>query len=153
MKQGIYRNIHKTQNKLIVNEWKELKLSNLINKGPISLDDLKEIRRFKKLSRDTLIKLAQLRHIQTTGLKKSDLIYILWRSQKDLKETKYLEYLNNKTNTGDKTIKSKINEIRKTIAELHMLVDKKYKKDILKYLDQIDRKTKITGANKTNILN
>ena len=34
-----------------------------------------------------------------------------------------------------------------------MLVDKKYKKDILKYLDQIDRKTKITGANKTNILN
>ena len=153
MKQGIYRNIHKTQNKLIVNEWKELKLSNLINKGPISLDDLKEIRRFKKLSRNTLIKLAQLRHIQTTGLKKSDLIYILWRSQKDRKETKYLGYLNNKTNTGDKTIKSKINEIRKTIAELHMLVDKKYKKDILKYLDQIDRKTKITGANKTNILN
>ena len=34
-----------------------------------------------------------------------------------------------------------------------MLVDKKYKKEILKYLDQIDRKTKITGANKTNILN
>ena len=75
------------------------------------------------------------------------------RSHKDLKETKYLEYLNNNTNKDDKTIKSKINEIRKTIAELDVLLDKKYKKEILKYLDKIDRKTKITPANKTNILN
>ena len=57
------------------------------------------------------------------------------RSHKDLKETKYLEYLNNNTNKDDKTIKSKINEIRKTIAELDVLLDKKYKKEILKYLD------------------
>ena len=72
------------------------------------------------------------------------------RSQKDLKETKYLEYLNNNT---DNTIKSKINEIRKVIAELDMMLDKKYKKEILKELNKIDRKTRITGANKTNILN
>ena len=135
LKQGIYRNIHKTQNQLIVNELTELKLSNFINKEPISLDVLKYIRRLKKLSRNTLIKLAQLRNIETTGLKKSDRMYILLRSQKYLKETKYLEYLNNNTNKDDKTIKSKINEIRKTIAELDVLLDKKYKKEILKYLD------------------
>ena len=61
------------------------------------------------------------------------------RSHKDLKETKYLEYLNNNTNKDDKTIKSKINEIRKTIAELDMLLDRKYKKEIV-ILDKLDRK-------------
>ena len=150
LKQQIYINIHKRQNQLIINELKKLRLSNLINKGSISFDDLKEIKRLKKLSRNALIKLAELRNIETTGLRKPDLIYVLLRSQKDLKETKYLEYLNNNT---DNTIKSKINEIRKVIAELDMMLDKKYKKEILKELNKIDRKTRITGANKTNILN
>ena len=150
LKQQIYINIHKRQNQLIINELKKLRLSNLINKGSISFDDLKEIKRLKKLSRNALIKLAELRNIETTGLRKPDLIYVLLRSQKDLKETKYLEYLNNNT---DNTIKSKINEIRKVIAELDMILDKKYKKEILKELNKIDRKTRITGANKTNILN
>ena len=150
LKQQIYINIHKRQNQLIINELKKLRLSNLINKGSISFDDLKEIKRLKKLSCNALIKLAELRNIETTGLRKPDLIYVLLRSQKDLKETKYLEYLNNNT---DNTIKSKINEIRKVIAELDTMLDKKYKKEILKELNKIDRKTRITGANKTNILN
>ena len=149
-KQEIYRNIHKRQNQLIINELKKLRLSNLINKRSISFDDLKEIKQLKKLSCDALIKLAQLRNIETTRLRKPDLIYVLFRSQKNLKETKYLEYLNNNT---DNTIKSKINEIRKVIAELDMMLDKKYEKEILKELAKIDRKTRITRANKTNILN
>ena len=104
-------------------------MSNLLNQGSISFDQLKKIKRLKVLSRNTLIKLAQLRNMETTGLNESDLIYILLRSQKDLKETKYLEYLNNNINKEDTSIKSTINETRKTIAELDKLLDKKYKKN------------------------
>ena len=103
-------------------------MSNLLNQGSISFDQLKKIKRLKVLSRNTLIKLAQLRNMETTGLNESDLIYILLRSQKDLKETKYLEYLNNNISKEDTSIKSTINETRKTIAELDKLLDKKYKK-------------------------
>ena len=79
LKQEMYSNLHKRQNQLIINELKELKklkLSNLLKKANISQEDLKEIKRLNDSSRSTLIKLAQLGNIETTGLKKSDLIYI-----------------------------------------------------------------------------
>ena len=150
LKQEIYRTFHKRQNQLIINELKELKLSNLINKGSISLDDLKEISRLNKLSCNTLIRLAQLRNIKTTGLKKSDLIYILTKSQDHHKETRYLKYLQV---DPINEIKSKINEIRKYIIELGMSIYKSDKDIIRKRLNEIDRKTSINRAEKTKLLN
>ena len=141
LKQKIYRNIQKRQNQSIINELKKLKLSDFIKKGPISYEDLKEIIRLKELSRNTLIKLAQLRNMETTGLNKPDLIYVLLRSQKDPKEAKYLQYLNNNT---DNNLKSKINEIRKVLVELGMMLDKEYKDEIRETLNKIDKKTRIT---------
>ena len=150
LKQKIYRNIQKRQNQSIINELKKLKLSDFIKKGPISYEDLKEIIRLKELSRNTLIKLAQLRNMETTGLNKPDLIYVLLRSQKDPKEAKYLQYLNNNT---DNNLKSKINEIRKVLVELGMMLDKEYKDEIRETLNKIDKKTRITHTDKTKLLN
>lgn len=62
-----------------------------------------------------LKKIAQLRNISPTGVKKQDLIYMLLRSQKNPKENKYLEYLNYDTNND---IHNKVNEIKKQIVEL-----------------------------------
>ena len=152
LKHEIYSNLHKRQNQLIINELKEfkkLKLSNLLKKANISQEDLKEIKRLNDLSRSTLIKLAQPRNIETAGLKKSDLIYILLRSQKHHAETKYLEYLQS---DPVNEIKSKINEIRKYIIELGMMIDKPDKDKIRKRLDEIDKKTRISRAEKTRLL-
>ena len=133
LKQEIYSNLHNRQNQLIINELKELKklkLSNLLKKANISQED-------------------QPRNIETTGLKKSDLIYILLRSQKHHAETKYLEYLQS---DPVNEIKSKINEIRKYIIELGMMIDKPDKDKIRKRLDEIDKKTRISRAEKTRLL-
>ena len=140
LKQEIYRNLHKRPNQLIINELKELKklkLSNLIKKENISQENLKEIKRLNVLPINILKNLAQLRNIETTGLAKSDLIYILSRSQKHLEETKYLEYLQT-DHTNE--IKSKKNEIRKYIIELGMLLDKSERIIIRKILNEIDKK-------------
>ena len=150
LKQEIYRNIQKRQNQSIINELKKLKLSDFIKKGPISYEDLKEIIRLKELSRNTLIKLAQLRNMETTGLNKPDLIYVLLRSQKDPIEPKYLEYLNNNT---DNNLKSKMNEIRKVLVELGMMLDEEYRDEMRETLNKIDKKTRITRAEKTKLLN
>ena len=119
LKGEIYRNLHKKQNEQIIHELKEfkkLKRSNLIDKENISQEGLKEIK-----PRNTLKKLAQLRDIETIGLTKSNVIYILLRSQKHPEETKYLKYL--QTDPPNE-IKSKINEIRKYIIELGMMLDR-----------------------------
>ena len=79
--------------------------------------------------------------METTGLNKPDLIYVLLRSQKDPKEAKYLQYLSNNT---DNNLKSKINEIRKVLVELGMMLDKEYKDEIRETLNKIDKKTRIT---------
>ena len=150
LKQEIYRNIQKRQNQSIINELKKLKLSDFIKKGPISYEKLKEIVRLKELPRNTLIKLAQLRNIETTGLNKPDLIYVLLRSQKDPKEPKYLEYLNNNT---DNNLKSKINDIRKVLVELGMMLDEECRDEMRETLNKIDKKTRISCAEKTNLLN
>ena len=72
-------------------------------------------------------KIAQLQNIESTGLKKSDLTYILLRSKKHLEETKYLDYLQIDLVNE---IKTKINDIRKCIIELGMLLDKSDKNKI-----------------------
>ena len=97
-----------------------------------------------------LRKLAQLRNVETTGLTKLDLIYILLRSQKHHPETKYLEYLQV---DPINYIKSMINEIRKYIIKLGMSMDKSNKYKIKKRLDEIDRMTNINRSEKTRLLN
>ena len=150
LNKSIYNTIHKIKQRSIANELKMLRISNLIKKENILQEDLEEIKKLKSLSRNTLIKLAQLRNIETTGLTKSDIIHNLLRSQKHHKETKYLDYL--QTNPVNE-IKSKINEIRKYIIELGMTLDKADKDKIRKRLDEIDRKTSINRAEKTRLLN
>ena len=148
MKGEIYRNLHKRQNEQIINKLKELKKlkrSNLIEKENISQEGLKEIK-----PRNTLKKLAQLRDIETIGLTKSDVIYILLRSQKHPEETKHLKYL--QTDPANE-IKSKINEIRKYIIELGMMLDRTDRVKIGERLKEIDKMASITCANKTRLLN
>ena len=148
MKGEIYRNLHKKQNEQIIHELKEfkkLKRSNLIEKENISQEGLKEVK-----PRNTLKKLAQLRDIETIGLTKSNVIYILLRSQKHPEETKYLKYL--QADPANE-IKSKINEIRKYIIELGMMLDRTDRVKIGERLKEIDKMTSITCANKTRLLN
>ena len=119
MKGEIYRNLHKKQNEQIIHELKEfkkLKRSNLIEKENISQEGLKEVK-----PRNTLKKLAQLRDIETIGLTKSNVIYILLRSQKHPEETKYLKYL--QTDPPNE-IKSKINEIRVKVMKIELKSEK-----------------------------
>ena len=72
------------------------------------------------------------------------------RSQKDQIEPKYLEYLNNNT---DNNLKSKMNEIRKVLVELGMMLDEEYRDEMRETLNKIDKKTRITRAEKTKLLN
>ena len=86
----IYRNAEKRDTERIINELKSLKRwnrSDLVKKENISQKELEEAKRWSNLPTKTLKKLAQLRNIETTGLKGSDLIYILLRSQKHHKES------------------------------------------------------------------
>ena len=59
-------------------------------------------------------KLPQLRNIETTGLKRSDLIYILLSSQKHHKESEYLKYL---LDDSSNEIKSKSNKMTLKIRQ------------------------------------
>ena len=71
------------------------------------------------------------------------------RSQKHHAETKYLEYL--KSDPVNE-MNSKMNEIRKYIIELGRMIDKPDKDKIRKRLDEIDKKTRISRAEKTRLL-
>ena len=150
LKGEIYRYLYKKQNEPNINELKELKRLKKFKKENISQEDLKEIKRLYDLPRNTLKKLAQLRNVETAGLTKSDLIYILLRSQKHHTETKYLEYLES---DPVNEIKFKINEIRKYLIELIMLLDKADRVIIKKRLEEIDRMANISPAKKANLLN
>ena len=95
----------------------------------------------KKLSHlplKLLRKLVQLRNIDTTDLKQSELLYILMRTQKHHKEKEYLSLLQTVSNNE---IKSKTNEIRKVIIELDMLLNKSDRDIIRKRLEEIDKET------------
>ena len=90
LKDKIYRNLQKRQNKQIVNDLKKLKRlkqSNLAKKENISRQELNEIRRLSDLPTKILRKLVQLWNVDSTGLKRSELLYILMRTQKHHKET------------------------------------------------------------------
>ena len=85
-----------------------------------------------------LTKIVRLRNVETTGLNKSELLYILMRTQKHHKEKEYLSLLQTVSNNE---IKSKTNEIRKVIIELDMLLNKSDRDIIRKILEKIDKET------------
>ena len=83
------------------------------------------------------------------GLKKEDIIYILLGSPKNLKETKYMEYLNLDTNSE---IKAKIKEIRKGLVNLITPIDDEFKAKTRERLHKIEKMTGINHEQKTRLL-
>ena len=59
----------------------------------MSPKELNEIRRLSDLPTKILRKLVQLRNVDSIGLKRSELLYVLMRTQKHHKETEYLSHL------------------------------------------------------------
>ena len=141
LKDELYRNMQKRKNDQIINELKKIrriKNSNLVKKGNISQKELNDIKKLSHLPLKLLRKLVQLRNIDTTDLKQSELLYILMRTQKHHKEKEYLSLLQTDSNNE---IKSKTNEIRKVIIELDMLLNKSDRDVIRKILEKIDKET------------
>ena len=79
---------YKKQQQAITKSLKDLRLHKIAERKNITQKDLEEITRLKHLSLDTLKRNAQLRDVSVKGLKKENIIYILLRSLKNLKETK-----------------------------------------------------------------
>ena len=139
LKAELYRNIPKRKNDQIINELKKiwrLKYSNLVKKENISQKELNEVKKLSDLPLKILRKIVRLRNLETTGLNKSELLYILMRTQKHHKEKEYLSLLQTASNNK---IKSKTNEIRKVIIELDMLLNKSDRDIIRKRLEKIDK--------------
>ena len=135
----IHRDIQKRNTEQIINQLKQLKRlnrSSLVKKENISQKELDEAKRLSNLPTNILKKLAHLRNNETTGFKRSDLIYILLRSQKHHKESEYLKYLQYDSSNE---IRLKSNKIKMLIIELGMLIDKTDRDAIRKRLDEINK--------------
>ena len=115
---------------------KRLKDSNLAKKENISKKQLDEIKRLNDLPTKVLRKLVQLRNVDSTGLKRSELLHILMRTQKHQKETEYLNHLQSEPVNDIKTM---IIKIRKFIIKLGKLLNKSERNNIRKRLNEIDR--------------
>ena len=140
LKDKIYRNLQKRQNKQIINDLKKLKRlkqSNLAKNENISRKELNEIRRLSDLPTKILRKLVQLRNVNSIGLKRSDLLHILMRTQKHHKEIEYFSHL--EADPIDE-IKAMIIKIKKFIIELGILLNKSERNNIRKRLKEIDKK-------------
>ena len=110
----------------------------MLKKENISQKELDEIKRLSDLPTEILRKLVQFRYVDSTGLKRSELLYILMRSQKHHKENGYLNHLQA---DPDNEIKSMIIKIKKFITKLVMLLNKSERNNIRKRLNEIDRET------------
>ena len=139
IKGELYRNLQKRKNIQIINDLKKLKRlkdSNLAKKENISKKELDEIKRLNDLPTKVLRKLVQLRNVDSTGLKRSELLHILMRTQKHHKETEYLNHLQSEPVNDIKTM---IIKIRKFIIKLGKLLNKSERNNIRKRLNEIDR--------------
>ena len=121
LQQEIYRNIQKRKQDKINNELKKLRLYELADRNNITQANLEKIKQFKDLTLTTLQKIAQQRNINTTGVKKNNLIYMLIRSEKSHKENNYLEYITKDTTNE---IHNKINVIRKALVNVSSYLEK-----------------------------
>ena len=68
--------------------WKRLeeKSPNLVKKENISQNELNEVKKWSELFSKILKKLAQLRNIETTDLKRPELLHILMRAKSIIKK-------------------------------------------------------------------
>ena len=152
LKDVLYRNIQKRKNDQIINETKKIrriKNSNLVKKENISQKELNEVKQLSDLPLKNLRKLAQLRNIEAAGLNRSELFYILMRTQNHHKEKGYLSLLQADPNNE---IKSQRNEVRTVIIELGMLLNKSDRYSIRKRLKEIDKETPNRTTQKRRLL-
>ena len=152
LKDVLYRNIQKRKNDQIINEMKKIrriKNSNLVKKENISQKELNEVKQLSDLPLKNLRKLAQLRNIEAAGLNRSELFYILMRTQNHHKEKGYLSLLQADPNNE---IKSQRNEVRTVIIELGMLLNKSDRYSIRKRLKEIDKETPNRTTQKRRLL-
>ena len=150
LEKEIYRNIQKRKQSKINNELKKLRLYNFASRNNITQADLEKIKHFNSLNLKTLQKIAQQRGINTTTLKKRDLIYTLIRSEPSHKENKYFEYIDRDTN---KKIHNKINHIRLRLVDTSPYLNKEELNQIRKELYVIEKNTKVNRSEKTKLLN
>ena len=137
LKDELYRELEKRKYHKIINKVKRLKrLKNtpLANKENISEKELYELTTLAKLSTQSLKKLAQLGGVETTGLKRHELLTILMRTEKLHREQKYLQHLQSDSGSQIDTL---INLIR-TDIKLNRLLDKSDRKKIKKRLYEIE---------------
>ena len=149
LKDVLYRNIQKRKNDQIINEMKKIrriKNSNLVKKENISQKELNEVKNLSDLPLKNLRKLAQLRNIEAAGLNRSELFYILMRTQNHDKEKGYLQA------DPNNEIKSQRNEVRTVIIELGMLLNKSDRYSIRKRLKEIDKETPNRTTQKRRLL-
>ena len=149
LKDVLYRNIQKRKNDQIINEMKKIrriKNSNLVKKENISQKELNEVKQLSDLPLKILRKLAQLRNIEAAGLNRSELFYILMRTENHHKEKGYLQV------DPNNEIKSQRNEVRTVIIELGMLLNKSDRYSIRKRLKEIDKETPNRTTQKRRLL-
>ena len=136
LKDELYRELEKRKYKIInkVKRLKRLKNTPLANKENISEKELYELTTLTKLPTQSLKKLAQLGGVETTGLKRHELLTILMRTEKHQREQKYLQHLQSDSVSQIDTL---INLIRTDIIKLDRLLDKSDRKKIKKRLYEI----------------
>ena len=139
IKEEIYRDLQKRKNLQMIKNLKRLKRLkkfNLAKKENISKKELDEVRRLSGLPINILRKLVHLRDVDSTGLTRSELLYILMWSQTHHKEKEYLSHLQADPNNE---IKSMIIKIKKFITKLGILLNKSERNNIRKRLNEIER--------------
>ena len=103
------------------------------------------------MSIDDLKQIARLQWIKDyDNLSKEDRLYVLLRSENNLLEHNYIEYLNNNT---DDRIKAKINNIRIALIKLRNIINKKDRDKIKKDLNEIEKKKRLTKTQEKRIYN
>ena len=103
----LYRRNIKHKSYSTCRKFKKLGLDKHTKKQNVSESDLHKATKLHNMSIDDLKQIARLQWIKYyDNLSKEDLIYVLLRSEKNLLEDNYIEYLNNNT---DDRIKAKIN--------------------------------------------
>ena len=133
LKDDLYREMEKRKYIKIINKVKRLKRLNNIpldNKENISEKELCELTALTKLPTQSLKKIAQLRGVETTGLKRHELLTTLMRTEKHhRKKKKYLQDLQSDLVPEIDTL---INLIRIDIIKLDRLLDKSDRNKIRK---------------------
>ena len=126
--------IAKIQN---ISENELCKTENLQSKSIDKLREISRLRGFKKLD----------------DLTKEFLIFRLLKSESNPIEHSYMKYFNNMTSddTYDDEIKSKINDIRLILSRLGNIVTEKYRKEIKKELNEIEKKQNLSDNEKEEI--